>query len=89
MHVIKLCMVCTLKCYSDLAQYHTATEFPSVHHSMDIWHKSKKLRAALLEAGKTKMNVNLVKWADSIVNHFWWCCKECNGNVDELKVQIH
>jgi hypothetical protein len=62
-----------------------ATEFQNVEHSMDIWHKSKKLRAALLEAGKTKSNIKIVKWTDSIMNHFWWCCKICDGEVETLK----
>ena len=25
-------------------------------------------------------------WADHICNHFWFCCKHCFGDVEELQV---
>ena len=28
----------------------SARDFPHVHHSLDVWHKAKKLRKSLLEA---------------------------------------
>ena len=78
-----------------------ATHFPEVHHSMDIWHKSKKLKQAL-----TKVNVilknffvhshiqavgisgfeKLGTWSGNIVNHFWHSCKSCDGSTTVLKV---
>ena len=26
-------------------------------------------------------------WADAIYNHFWFCCSECNEDVEVLKVK--
>ena len=41
--------------------FYLATHFPEVHHSMDVWHKSKKLKQAL-----TKVNVILTNFLSTI-----------------------
>lgn len=51
-----------------------------------MWHKSKSLNKKLHKAAAVKGQEELNQWIDSIVNHFWFCCQECNGNVSELKV---
>ena len=34
-----------------------------------------------------KKNMGKIKaWTDNIYNHFWYCCSECNGDVEVLKV---
>ena len=30
----------------------------------------------------------LKDWVDPIVNHFWYCCQDAEGSVEELKVMI-
>lgn len=30
----------------------------------------------------------LSKWANNIVNHFWYCCRTCDGDVKKLKVSV-
>ena len=37
----------TYSCYS--LWHIAATDYPTIHHSRDIWHKAKKLRKALYE----------------------------------------
>ena len=49
--------VCIVQLYVFLQLFHLATHFPEVHHSMDVWHKSKKLKQAL-----TKVNVILANF---------------------------
>eukprot|EP00112_Aurelia_sp_Birch-Aquarium-sp1_P013136 Seg2779.3 transcript_id=Seg2779.3/GoldUCD/mRNA.D3Y31 product="hypothetical protein" protein_id=Seg2779.3/GoldUCD/D3Y31 len=60
--------------------------FENIYHGMDMWHKSKSLNKKLHKAAAVKGQEELNQWIDSIVNHFWFCCQECNGNVSELKV---
>ena len=52
--------VCRIKQFVCLFFY-LATHFPEVHHSMDVWHKSKKLKQAL-----TKVNVILTNFLSTI-----------------------
>lgn len=46
-----ICAIC-IQCmyvyqyYYVMCRY-SATYFPDIHHSMDVWHKSKKLKQAL------------------------------------------
>ena len=28
----------------------------------------------------------LSMWGDKVVKHFWYCCQNCNGNLETLKV---
>ncbi|XP_068709173.1 uncharacterized protein [Montipora foliosa] len=54
-------------------------------HSLDIWHKAKKLNKALHQAAKIKGCSDLQEWTDCIVNHFWYCSQDCNGSEEQLK----
>ncbi|XP_068760155.1 uncharacterized protein [Montipora capricornis] len=54
-------------------------------HSLDIWHKAKKLSKCLHQAARIRGCETLKEWIDDIVNHFWFCCQSCDGSVDELK----
>jgi len=82
-----------------------ATKHPDIFHSLDVWHKSKKIRKALakvkvfifdlcntntpwLQAGKVKNMKKLQQWSGNIINHFWHCCKTCEGDPMKLKVQL-
>lgn len=54
-------------------------------HSLDIWHKAKKLSKCLHQAAKMKGCEAIKPWIEDIVNHFWFCCQSCNRDVEELK----
>eukprot|EP00105_Crassostrea_gigas_P035927 XP_019920075.1 PREDICTED: uncharacterized protein LOC105321369 [Crassostrea gigas] len=58
--------------------------FKHLKHSLDVWHKSKKLASSLAELARKSAFKVLLYWIKPIVNHFWWCCNTCNGKVDRL-----
>ncbi|XP_062500796.1 uncharacterized protein LOC134178034 [Corticium candelabrum] len=60
-------------------------EYKEIFHSLDVWHKAKKLAKALSEASKKKELAELRPWKRSIVNHFWWSCAQAQGDVQKLK----
>lgn len=60
--------------------------FKHLKHSLDVWHKSKKLASSLAELARKSAFKVLLYWIKPIVNHFWWCCNTCNGRVDRLLV---
>lgn len=66
---------------SSSVQKSLETNYPTVYHSLDVWHKSKKLKKALGEASKLQGMGKLLKWNGNIANHFWYCCRTCNGDV--------
>ncbi|XP_064632035.1 NADH dehydrogenase [ubiquinone] 1 alpha subcomplex assembly factor 3-like isoform X3 [Lineus longissimus] len=53
-----------------------------IRHYLDTWHRTMKIGAALVVAGKRKPAV--LNWVKPIVNHFWHCCQTCEGNADKL-----
>eukprot|EP00112_Aurelia_sp_Birch-Aquarium-sp1_P008140 Seg1893.7 transcript_id=Seg1893.7/GoldUCD/mRNA.D3Y31 product="hypothetical protein" protein_id=Seg1893.7/GoldUCD/D3Y31 len=57
----------------------------NLYHGMDMWHKAKLLNKKLHIAAKVKGQEELQVWIDPIVNHFWFCCQECKGDLAELK----
>ena len=57
-------------------------------HSLDTWHKAKSLRKALSNAAKSKENEDLQQWIESVVSHFWYCSRHCQGDINLLKVPI-
>ena len=61
------------------------TECTDISHQFDIWHFCKSIKKRLMKAAKAKKNAELLLWVKSIINHFWWCCKTCDGNVEILK----
>ena len=34
---------------------------------------------------KEKAFQELQQWIRAILRHFWWCCSNCGGNVDNLR----
>lgn len=82
-----------LKIESFVTDRHTAigammnSDFSDVYHAFDIWHMAKSLVKQLTACGKKHVKVKL--WTRSIINHFWWACKECKGNPDLLIEMFH
>jgi hypothetical protein len=33
-----------------------------------------------------KGNEDLMQWAAAVKNHFWYCSRHCEGNIDDFKV---
>lgn len=65
--------------------YITGTDpFKHLQHSLDIWHKAKKLAFLLGEIAKKAANKDLLPWIRPIINHFWYCCSASKGNVEKL-----
>ena len=40
---------------------------------------------SLFQASKNKDVAALKQWIDPIVNHFWYSCQTCNGDLEDLK----
>eukprot|EP00112_Aurelia_sp_Birch-Aquarium-sp1_P005410 Seg1614.15 transcript_id=Seg1614.15/GoldUCD/mRNA.D3Y31 product="hypothetical protein" protein_id=Seg1614.15/GoldUCD/D3Y31 len=60
-------------------------QFAGIFHSLDVWHKAKKLTAKLSEAAAKTVNKSLDKWIAAIRNHFWYSCENCDGSEEKLK----
>jgi hypothetical protein len=56
-------------------------QFSSIKHSLDIWHKSKKISEKLADLGRKKVNRELLPWIPDVRNHFWHAASSCKGNV--------
>lgn len=58
--------------------------FKHLHHSLDIWHKAKKL--AFLLGDSQKGSKDLLPWIRPVtcINHFWYCCSASKGNAEKL-----
>ncbi len=56
-----------------------------IDHSLDIWHKSKKIPATLGPESKKVKYRPLIPWIKHIANHFWFCCRNCKGNTMRLR----
>lgn len=54
------------------------------HHSLNMWHKAKKLAVTLADITKKSACRQLLSWIWPIINHFWWSCSTCKGSVDTL-----
>ncbi|PFX12302.1 hypothetical protein AWC38_SpisGene23764 [Stylophora pistillata] len=59
-------------------------KFPQLEllHSLDIWHKAKKLSKCIHQAARVKGCESLKEWIDDIVSHFWFCYQNCEGRVE-------
>uniref|UniRef100_A0A1X7V8L1 Uncharacterized protein n=1 Tax=Amphimedon queenslandica TaxID=400682 RepID=A0A1X7V8L1_AMPQE len=64
-------------------------KYPSIVHSLDVWHKAKKLKKTLSQAAEKKGHDKINMWSDQICNHFWYCRKECNGDSMWISVLHH
>ena len=51
-----------------------------IHHSLDVWHKSKKIVEELGSEAKKARNRKLFPWLRHIVRHFWYACSRCKGS---------
>ena len=60
-------------------------EKPDINHQFDIWHVSKSIKTKLSDKAKKAGCRELKTWLKAILNHFWWSCASCKGNVVELK----
>nr|XP_022333223.1 uncharacterized protein LOC111130440 [Crassostrea virginica] len=58
--------------------------FKHLQHSLDIWHKAKKLASSLADVAKKSKFRELLPWIGPLVNHFWWCCSSCKGKINKL-----
>lgn len=82
-----------LKIASFVTDRHTAIakmvreDFPDIFHGYDIWHVAKSLRKKLEKKGKKFDKIK--HWMNSILNHFWWCCRVCKGDPDVLIELFH
>ena len=61
--------------------------FSFILHAFDVWHMAKSLLKKLTACSKKHPKVGL--WQRSIVNHFWWACKECKGDKILLIEMFH
>ena len=60
-------------------------ECPEIKHQVDVWHVSKNIKKKLAAVSKKKDTCDLQPWIKAIINHLWWCCASCEGNVLNLK----
>lgn len=61
------------------------TKYSDIKHSLDVWHKSKKILQVLGEAGRKVSGKDVLPWIKSIVNHFWQCSANCRGNKERMR----
>ena len=54
-------------------------------HQFDLWHVAKGLSKKLGQKASVHGAEELSNWIRSIINHLWWCCAACDGNVDMLR----
>ncbi|KAM4642780.1 uncharacterized protein O3C94_017066 [Discoglossus pictus] len=54
-------------------------------HQYNAWHYGKGLRKKILAASRKQGCQDIAKWIPAIINHLWYSCKACGGNVDELR----
>ena len=93
--------VCIVQLYACFLQlFYLATRFPEVHHSVDVWNKSKKLKQALakvnvilaifllqhIKAAGISGLEKLYTWSGTTVNQFWHSCILYTSNATVLKV---
>ncbi|XP_033116607.1 uncharacterized protein LOC117116642 [Anneissia japonica] len=57
-------------------------QYRQINHEFDIWHRAKSLRKKLSAA--SKKHKDMQQWEKCVVNHFWWCCETCEGDVTQL-----
>ncbi len=60
-------------------------EFPTIFHSFDMWHKSKKITIKLTPIGQRRGCQVLLPWISAIRNHFYYAAQNCNENLEEMK----
>ena len=63
--------------------------FSTVTHYFDIWHLAKSIGKILKELTKLKRNESLIPWKQSIINHFWFSCRNSAGDPQKLIQTFH
>ena len=56
-----------------------------IKHQFDVWHVSKSIKKKLVKVSRKNDTCDLQAWIKAIINHFWWCCASCEGNVLNLR----
>ena len=56
-----------------------------IRHQFDVWHFAKNIKKHILKAAKEKCCSELGPWIKAIINHFWWCCATCRGDLKLLR----
>lgn len=59
-----------------------------ITHYFDVWHKAKKLSEKLLLLSKKATLRGLAEWAPAVKNHFWYCSRICDGDVNVMSVSF-
>jgi len=59
--------------------------FVNVVHSLDAWHKSKKIAHSLETVEKRQRGKDIIPWIKPIVNHFLWCPANCDNNKERIR----
>lgn len=60
-------------------------ERKDINHQFDVWHIGRNIKKKLTKIVKKKSCIDLQPWIKSIINHFWWCCASCEGDLNDLK----
>ena len=66
------------------AMIRDATDFKNIEHYFDIWHLAKSISKTLGKMTKLKRNASLLPWVKKLLNHFWYCCRNCGGDKRKL-----
>ncbi|XP_070580633.1 uncharacterized protein [Ptychodera flava] len=60
-------------------------KFKGVKHSWDLWHGGKNIHKKVVKASQNKKCRDLLPWASTIRNHFWYAAKESKGSERKMK----
>lgn len=69
----------------NLISFMRTDPFKHLQHSLDIWHKAKKLAFLLADIAKNAANKDLLPWIRPVINHFWYCCSASKGNIENYR----
>ena len=56
-----------------------------IRYQLDVWHFAKKIKKYILKSAKEKCCPELGPWIKAIINHFWWSCPTCKGDLKLLR----
>ncbi|XP_070577907.1 uncharacterized protein [Ptychodera flava] len=60
-------------------------KYKGVKHSWDMWHGGKDIHKKVVKASQSKKCRDLLPWASTIRNHFWYAAKESKGSERKMK----
>ncbi|XP_068677004.1 uncharacterized protein [Montipora foliosa] len=67
------------------ALFKNSDKLKDIVHQRNVWHGGKGICKKLNSASQSKGNDELGLWISAVRNHFWYCFRCCNGNVDNMK----